>query len=353
MKKITTLIFILLTIKLVAQPVEPIQVEWNGKLYWKYESVDKHNNTPFKFNYQYDSTGQYLGWILEFPREGEWINFYREDSIKVASIFHIKDSLLNGRSTQFHFSGRKQSEYEFYNREENGYVRYWNEEGILTLEHQYEYKDYGHFQSSIRVGEWRDWDDQGKLIRVNNFDNDELHGKQIEFYETGQVKIEEFYINGQRDSTLTEYHSNGQIFKQVRYRKGEFIEKNPNIEYHPNGKKRGKGNLEEGRKIGTWTYYYENGQKESEGKYGIYTYEREHGDLYFYHKQGMWKYYYPNGTLKAYGTYDNIQIQDIDFGDIPQKGLGIRKDDWRYFDENGEAISFQEFDRKGLKIKDD
>ena len=135
--------------KLAAQPVEPIQVEWNEKLYWKYESVDQHNNTPFKFNYQYDSAGQYLYWKYEFTRDGDWISFYKEDSTKVASIFHVKDSLLNGLSTQFYLSGKIQSEFEFYNRENNGFVRYWNEAGKLTLEHQYEYRDYGHYQLSL------------------------------------------------------------------------------------------------------------------------------------------------------------------------------------------------------------
>lgn len=338
--------------KLVAQPVDPIQVEWNGKLYWKYESVDQHNNTPFKFNYQYDSTGQYLGWIYEFTREGDWINFYKEDSSKVASIFHVKDSLLNGLSTQFYISGKKQSEYEFYNREENGYVRYWSEEGVLTLEHQYEYKDYGHFQSSIRVGKWRDWDNKGNLIKINHFQNNELHGSQIEFYENGQIKVEEFYKNGERDSTLTEYHSNGQIFRQVRFTQGEFIEKNPNHEYYSNGRIKGKGNLEQGRKEGLWRYYFETGEKESEGNYGTYVYGHEHGDLYFYHKQGLWKYWYPNGKLKAVGTYDDMQIQDMDFGSDPNIGLGVRNDDWKYFDEKGIEITHEEFNKKGFQIND-
>ncbi|PHN04875.1 toxin-antitoxin system YwqK family antitoxin [Flavilitoribacter nigricans] len=209
MKKILPAILVLITLKMIAQPVEPIQIEWDGKKYWKYLSVDEHNNTPFKFNYQYDSSGQYLGWIYEFPRDGEWINFFKEDSTKVASVFHVRDSMLNGKSIQYFLSGQKQSEYEFKNGHEVGYVRYWNENGVLTVEHQYGYQDYGHFFSSERIGEWKDWNDQGNLISVNQFQDNELHGKQLEFYENGEIKVEEFYKNGKRDSTWTIYHSNG------------------------------------------------------------------------------------------------------------------------------------------------
>ena len=310
------------------------------------------NNTPYKFNYQYDSTGQYLGWKYEFTREGEWISFYKEDSTKVASIFHVKDSLLNGLSTQFYLSGKIQSEFEFYNRENNGFVRYWNEAGKLTLEHQYEYRDYGHYQSSIRIGTWRDWDDNGNLIKLRQFENNELHGSQLEFYENGQIKVEEFYKTGERDSTLTKYHSNGQIFKQIRFIQGEFIKENPNYEYHPNGGISGKGNLEQERKEGLWKYYFENGARESEGNYGTYVYDHDHGDIIFYHKQGQWKYWHLNGEFKAIGTYNDVQIQDVNFGGDPNTGLGVRSDDWKYYNEQGIEITHEIFIKRGFSIND-
>ncbi len=352
MKEITTVILILNSVRLIGQPVEPIQVEWNEKLYWKYLSVDQYNNTPFKFNYQYDSSGQYLGWIYQFPRDGEWINFFKEDSAKVASIFHVRDSMLNGNSIQYFLSGKKQSEYEFQNRQKIGYMRYWNENGVLTLEHQYEYKDYGHFQSSVRVGEWKNWDEEGNIVKINHFQDNELHGQQLAFYTNGKNKVEAFYTNGERDSTLTEYHSNGQIFRQVRYRRGEFVEDNPSYEYNLNGQISGKGNIEQGRKEGLWKYFYENGAIESEGNYSTYVYAHEHGDLFFYHKQGVWEYWFANGKLKATGTYEGMEMQDMDFGSDPNIGLGIRKNDWKYFDEQGVEITHQEFIKQGFKVND-
>lgn len=344
---ITLLLFI--SIKLAGQAVDPVQVEWNGQLYWKYIYVDQYNNTPYVYNYLYDSLGNYLGRLDYFPKDGAWIGFFQEDSSKVASIFHIKHGALNGKSTQYHLNGQIQSEYQFRNRVEDGYVRYWNDKGILTLEHQFQYKDFGHFKASIGVGEWKDWDDDGQLIWSRHYQEGELHGRHLEFYPNGQIKVVQFFKLGEKDSTYTSYHSNGQVFKQLRYKDGVFIEDNPSYEYHPNGKISGTGNLIQNLKDGPWKYFYDNGALESEGKYGTYIYPHEHGDMFYQHKQGLWTYWYPNGKIKATGTYDETQVQTLEIG---VEAIGLRKDDWKYFDEQGVEITLEEFLAKGLEIKD-
>ncbi|MCK8523489.1 hypothetical protein M0D21_18040 [Aquimarina sp. D1M17] len=173
-----------------AQKSQIKQTTYNDENYWKYESVDSLNNTPFKF------PTDLLSRDGKFAKDGKWISFFEEDSSKVASIFEVKNGKLNGKSTQFYFNGGKQSEYEFLDGEQNGYERYWNKKGILVLEYQHKYKDYLNFQSSVRNGEWKDWNDNGTLIRIRNFQDDELHGRQLKFLENGQLEKEEFYIKG-------------------------------------------------------------------------------------------------------------------------------------------------------------
>jgi antitoxin component YwqK of YwqJK toxin-antitoxin module len=331
---------------LFVQPIKPTQVEYNGIKYWKYESVDSMNNTPLKFYYLYDSSGTYLGWQYEFPEDGKWINFYKEDSSKVASIFEIRDGLLNGKSIQYNLEGNKLSEYDFFEREENGFVRYWNKAGILTLEHEYKIKDFGHFKSSVRIGEWKDWDQNGNLIKVQHFTDNEPDGRQLVFYRNGKIKIEEFYKNGLRDSLKTLYHPNGQIKARLEYKNGSFVSNNPHQEFHPNGEISGMGDLEEGRKIGKWVYLHENGLKESEGEYGMYTYQHEHGDFYFSVKIGLWKYWYNTGRMKAEGEYEGQEIEDMDFGSDAQSAKGLRKDNWQYFNKKGKAIPSAEFEEQ-------
>lgn len=345
-KFIVIIILLLNGYLLFAQPLKPTQIEYKGIKYWKYESVDSANNTPFKFYYMYDSSGTYLGWQYEFPKDGKWINFYKEDSSKVASIFEIKEGLLNGKSIQYYLDGNKESEYGFFDREENGFVRYWNKAGILTLEHEYKIKDYGHFKSSSRVGEWKDWDENGNLIKIQHFTGNEPDGTQLVFYSDGNVKLEEFYKNGLRDSLVTIYYPNGQIKTRVEYKNGNFVPNNPHREFHPNGKISGIGNLEDGRKIEKWTYFYENGLKESEGEYGTYTYHHDHGDFYFSVKKGLWKNWYSTGNIKAEGQYDGEEIEDMNFGSDAQSAKALRKSDWQYFNKKGMKISLSEFEKQ-------
>lgn len=348
MKKYIIVILLLNGYFLLAQSSKPVQIEYKGIKYWKYESVDSMNNTPFKFYYMYDSSGQYLGWQYEFPKDGKWINFYKEDSSKVVSIFEIKNGLINGKSVQYHLDGSKESEYEFFDRERNGFVRYWNKAGILTLEQEYQIKDYGDFKSSARVGEWRNWDNNGNLTKIQHFIDNEPSGVQLVYYSNGQIEIEEFYKNGLRDSLLTVYHPNGQVKTRIEYKNGKFVTNNPNREFHPNGKVSGVGNLEEGRKIGKWTYFHENGIKESEGEYGKYTYHHEHGDFYFSVKIGMWKYWYDTGKLKAEGNYEGVEIEDMTFGSDAQMAIATRKSDWKYFDKKGVKITLKDFEKQEI-----
>ena len=63
-------------------------------------------------------------------------------------------------------------------------------------------------------------------------------------------------------------------------------------------------------KVGLWSYWYENGQKESQGKY-----ER-------WDKVGLWSYWYKNGQKESQGKYEK----------------GVKKGSWTYWDVNGQII---------------
>jgi len=96
-------------------------------------------------------------------------------------------------------------------------------------------------------------------------------------------------------------------------------------------------------KVGEWSYFYENGQLRSTGKYNIGTYIQccfSGACKQFYnYKIGIWKYYYPNGQLMATGEYEIKQLH-VDTSckggdDIP---FGLTSPQWKYFNEQGESI---------------
>ncbi len=329
MNRIITLWLILVVSKSFGQSPEPVQIEWNGKMYWRYESViNESYNGPFNYDYGIEM-------IREFPKDGDWISFYEDDSSKVASVFKVKRGFLDGFSVQYYLNGQKLSEYEFLSGVENGCTRHWSREGVLTYTGCFVIDS--SMQYSHMEGEFMSWDSEGNLMYCTNYKGDRLHGKQMSFYKNGQVKEEVVFVEGEKDSIFTMYYPNGQIFKQLEYRRGVFVD-SVYKEFYPNGILSGEGQKVDNMRYGKWVFYYEDGEKFAEGEYVIDVLLGHHTGDYdlFASKRGEWKYWYPNGYLKFIATYTNES----------------RKEDWQFFNEFGRSIPFEEFIDSGAVIDD-
>lgn len=329
-----TFFFFLISIFSFSQVAEPTKVVYNDVEYWKYDSVDEANNTPYTFYFMYDIKGQYLGWKYEFPKDGFWISFYKEDSTKVASIFEVNRGLKNGISTQFFLNGKKASEFLFRDNEEIGFVRYWNELGILESE-------CFHNDNHKLEGECKKWNEEGILIESYNYKNGLLNGKQSDFHENGNIKSEEFYLNGKENGIFRFYYPNGQLYKKMIFENGVCVDENVSFEYNTNGTIRAKGSLKNEKKHGYWKYYYENGNIQGEGNYGIFLLPHSHGYELHIVKVGKWKYYYPNGILKSKGSYfSEKETNKLNSDKGSMLDYSVKKNNWIYFDEKGNKIDF-------------
>jgi antitoxin component YwqK of YwqJK toxin-antitoxin module len=308
---------------------------YKDTLYWvDRPTYDEYDNAPYKFYYQYDSTGQYLGKSEKFPRDGKWISFYKDLPYQVASTFSVKDSMITGTSIQYYPNGKKESVYELYRGIDAGFVKYWNQEGILISESQYEYDTSNFFPSSSRIGEWKEWDNSGKLLTLEHYKTGEKHGIQISYYPTGQVKSQTYYNLGQIDGTATEYHPNGEVMEIGNYDNGQRINDSISYEYHPNKSIAAAGRILNENKIDGWTYYYPNGNIKSKGNYCLYPLYHSHGVLYKSVETDQWNYWYPDEKLKAVVTY-NSQGEIIEQIYYDQQGLKIDKNT---FDQLKETI---------------
>ena len=122
------------------------------------------------------------------------------------------------------------------------------------------------------------------------------------------------------DEVVAETHNDGST-KRVQYFKGEgedrFLRKD--VFYYENGQKRVEGEYNrEGKKDGKWTYWYEDGNKWSEGyfKDGLNHKERttwhETGEMHYTgnyemgKRVGVWKFYNEDGELVKEIDYDNL-----------------------------------------------
>lgn len=144
----------------------------------------------------------------------------------------------------------------------------------------------------------------------------------------------------------------------MKFNNAEFVNESLYTEYHSNGQISGKGDIvggrEECRKTGPWIYYYENGQKKSEGVYDTHFYQHNHGGLLFAIKKGKWTYWYPKGALLALGAYDGCKEIDNKYftSDVLPFATAKRAPNWQYYDLQGRPVTKEYLNEKGIFIED-
>jgi hypothetical protein len=92
------------------------------------------------------------------------------------------------------------------------------------------------------------------------------------------------------------------------------------VDHHANGQLKAKGTMLNGKKMGLWTSWYENGVKWSET-----TFQNDLMD-------GETKTYYPNGMLRYSGRFTS------------NKKSGF----WVFYDETGKEASKMDYDNPGV-----
>jgi uncharacterized protein len=131
-------------------------------------------------------------------------------------------------------------------------------------------------------------------------------------------KVQDYYINNMIQMTGA-YKSKKLVSKQ-----GHFVY------YYENGNKTSEGNYVDDQEEGLWNYWLESGQKRSEGKY-------LKGE-----KTGVWNYWYTNGQLASKETYTkggSFFVEGYhENGNIRVKGncdKGIPEGMWVYWNSDG------------------
>ena len=90
--------------------------------------------------------------------------------------------------------------------------------------------------------------------------------KEIEYYETGQVKMEGAMKDGQREGVWTAYFPDGRPQSIADFKAGKM--NGTSKVYWENGNLRWEGFYKEDRRFGKWKYYDEQGNLLNEVDYG-------------------------------------------------------------------------------------
>jgi len=139
------------------------------------------------------------------------------------------------------------------------------------------------------------------LFLLTSCNSSGLKKEIVETYKNGNPKKEQFF-------SLSKKHKK-EVIKEVGY--------------YPNGQKKYVGFFKDGKKDGKWIFWFENGNKWSEGylNKGIRT-----GDAKVYHE---------NGKLFFTGKYVN----------------GKKDGKWTFYDDNGKKVNEIIF-KNGKKVKE-
>ena len=116
-----------------------------------------------------------------------------------------------------------------------------------------------------------------------------LHGKMIEYYESGKIRKEGTYDNGHKDGQWVVCYADGGIEYKGEYKNGKKHGKW--VGYFASGELRYEGCFENDKSVGRWVEYYRDGKVKEEINYknGLFD--------------GKWTYVDENGQLRGEGTF--------------------------------------------------
>lgn len=143
-------------------------------------------------------------------------------------------------------------------------------------------------------GEHKEYDSNGNLSTIKNYQNGKLHGAFIEISGRDTTAIT-YYKNGIIDSLIITYFKDGNIktYIEMEEDKQHGITKY----YHPNNQLHQEVEWKEGYVDGLEVFYYKNGNIEHEGK-------NKNGV-----RHGEWKFYNEDGELLNVEIYDKGKLK--------------------------------------------
>ena len=335
----------------------------------------------------------------------------------------LKDGKLQGLWTYYHENGQISSTQFYKEGFLDSMCTWWNEEGHLVRrgtyraglahgkwEYYYESKENpksaeGSFRNDRQTGKWVYWYLGGKMSESCCFKRDRLDSAYITWHPNGVKSNEGIYDFGKKTGIWKSWDSTGNMIEELQYTndtmsfincwddKGKCIVKEGNGVYsvlHLNGKKAISGKVQDGKRTGQWTSWYDNGTvkeviiwdndtpkmesyRTREGKQLVKNGTGEYVGRYgndtiaakgFYvdgFQTGQWNYWYSTGqksqtTYFMQGKPDGKSINYYESGKISTEGSmkgGKQHGEWMWYHTNGQVSSranFVDGQKEGVQV---
>jgi antitoxin component YwqK of YwqJK toxin-antitoxin module len=347
--------------------------------YWKsYYENGKIKSEGNRKNFELDSLWKFYNedgrLILEISfkngkKNGLRISYLDKETIKE----NYKNDVKDGFTRYYYPDGKLKTETPFVKGMEQGFGKEYATDGMIITLTEYKkgfivdrlrinrkdknnlkqgkwflfydsgnIKQEGDYRDDKKEGYFKDFAENGDLIKICKYINDELQPDAVEiqklqvvneYYPDGKLKVSAMYRNNIPEGIRREYKPDGNIEKSVMYHNGLITGEGNMLddgnkdghwrEYFTDGSLKAEGNYDDGKTIGEWKYYHLNGKIEQTGKFN------RQGK-----PEGPWKWYYENGKLLRDENYHN-GLKDGLLTEYDEEGTVIQEGEFLNGEEDG------------------
>ena len=208
----------------------------------------KHIDTTFFI----DRNGIVNGYKL-YVRDSSDTYYVRNGPIKIYSLNgkilmegNIEDHKIGGKQTDYYPNGRVERTLDLVN--DTGWAVHFYETGQIK-DSQFWIND-----NAFEVGSWNE---EGTLIRSGGWKNLHFDGESLRYYENGNLWTSANYSNGKVNGKMTVYYLSGEV--ECIYQYKDSLKDGQQIEYYKNGQIQSDLLFKEGKADGVQKKYDEKG----------------------------------------------------------------------------------------------
>ena len=238
-----------------------IYVGWKKDLLVEHEIIKDANGKVV--NESYYSNGLAMGRSMEYDPQDSTTVIYGN----VLGQYH--------GSYELYFDDTLFKKMDYFMGQKSGKEIWYHTNGKIRYE--------GNSINGLKEGAAKNYYEDGSLHTEGNFENDSLEGMYIGYYQNGNKKESGLKHRGEYTGTCTAYYENGIIhFQQDKingvnsgaylrnYESGNLevtaswlnnMLEGERTDYYDNGEMKMQGTYHEGKQIGTWFYWDEEGKK--------------------------------------------------------------------------------------------
>jgi antitoxin component YwqK of YwqJK toxin-antitoxin module len=218
------------------------------------------------------------GELVNGNLHGKWVYFNEQGD--VISEGNFLEGNMDSTWVWYNDNGGVSKTGEYVKGREHGIWISYYDNGIVS--------DSGRYNESRMEGEWVYYYENGNYSQKGNYIRGQKNGEWVYYYEDGTISSIENLRDGEFYGVQKTYFMNGQIAEELEYRKEDdvyiknvWLEDGTHVVINGNGIYKtyfgsnaisSEGKVENGKNVGFWKYYYENGSMRENGEYKNDTY---------------------------------------------------------------------------------